>query len=91
MQATVIKMPVPPAYRSRLPDEATFDDAVQAVVAMHGARWHDFSGAMPEPRFYFDTDHLNRAGLEAFFERWLRDVLVPTNAKDTGWTGPEPR
>jgi hypothetical protein len=32
---------------------------------------------MDEPRFFFDTDHLNRAGLMMeFFHRHLKAILV---------------
>ncbi len=72
----VIKMPTPPQYRGQLPDEAGFDRAMSRLLAGAGVRLHDFSSAMDEPRFYFDTDHLNRAGLTEFFSRHLKSVLV---------------
>jgi len=31
---------------------------------------------MTEPGFYFDTDHLNRAGLTEFFGQHLKAVLL---------------
>jgi hypothetical protein len=31
---------------------------------------------MNEPRFYFDTDHLNRTGLTEFFAQQLKPILV---------------
>jgi hypothetical protein len=73
----VIKMPTPPQYRSQLPDEAAFDQAMSRLLATAEVRFHDFSQAVDEPRFYFDTDHLNRAGLTEFFVRYIRPVLIP--------------
>ena len=73
----VIKMPTPSQYRGQLPDEAGFDQALSRLLATAGVRFLDFSEAMDEPRFYFDTDHLNRVGLTEFFARHLKPVFVP--------------
>ena len=75
----VIKMPTPSRYRSQLPDESAFDQAMVRLLAAADVRFHDFSQAIDEPRFYFDTDHLNRAGLTEFLARYLKPVLVPAN------------
>jgi len=75
-RVVVIKMPVPARFYSQLPDEAAFDDAISQLFAAESVPFHDYSGEMDEPRFYFDTDHLNRAGLTAFFSRYLKTVLV---------------
>ena len=72
----VIKLPTPAQYRSQLPEEAQFDEAVARLLATREARFHDFSRAMDEPGFYFDTDHLNRSGLTECFARYLRPILV---------------
>ena len=70
-------MPTPTQYRGQLPDEAAFDQALSRLLATAGARLHDFSQALDEPRFYFDTDHLNRTGLTEFFAHYLKPVFVP--------------
>jgi hypothetical protein len=75
----VIKLPAPPQYRSRLPDEAAFDDAISRLLAAREVPFHDFSPTMGEPSFYFDTDHLNRAGLTEFFAQYLKTILVPAH------------
>ena len=75
-RVVVVKMPVPPQFCRLLPDEPAFDDTVSQLLARHDARFHDLSTAMSEPRFYFDTDHLNRAGLTELFDRHLRRLLV---------------
>ena len=72
----VVKMPLPPQYRSQLPDEAAFDDAISRLLAARGVLFHDLSQTLGEPRFYFDTDHLNRTGLTEFFARDLKPILV---------------
>ena len=73
----VIKMPTPSQYRGQRPDEAAFDQALSHLLATTGVRFHDFSQTMDAPRFYFDTDHLNRVGLTEFLARHLKPVLVP--------------
>jgi hypothetical protein len=75
-RVVVIKLPVPPAFRTQLPAEAQFDAALTRASAQAGVPMHDFSTAFGEPRFYFDTDHLNRAGLADFFNRHLKDLLM---------------
>lgn len=75
----VVKMPVPPQFQSLLPDEPAFDDAVLRLLATHDVRFHDLSLTMSEPRFYFDTDHLNRAGLTEFVDRYLKAILDPVH------------
>ena len=37
---------------------------------------HDFFAALDDPRFYFDTDHLNRAGVTELFQRRLKPLLT---------------
>jgi hypothetical protein len=75
MRVVVLKMPVPPQFLGGLPDEAAFDRAISELLAARGVPFHDFSSTMGEPRFYFDTDHLGRAGLTEFFARDLGPVL----------------
>jgi hypothetical protein len=76
MRVVVVKMPVPAQFRAKLPDEAAFDAALSRMVAARGMALRDFSQAIDEPRLYFDTDHLNRAGLTTFFNRDLKPLLL---------------
>jgi hypothetical protein len=69
-------MPLPPPFRRHLPDEKAFDEGLARVIAAHGARFAGFSSAINDPRLYFDTDHLNRAGLTAFVDQWLMPLLI---------------
>jgi len=72
----IIKMPTPSQYRSQLPDETTFDRALSPLLTRSEIAFHDFSQAMDEPRFYFDTDHLNRTGLTEFFATHLKPIII---------------
>ncbi|MCF8152456.1 MAG: hypothetical protein K9J80_17145 [Sulfuritalea sp.] len=72
----VIKMPVPAQFRSQLPEEAAFDLAISQLLAAMQIPLHDFSRKMNEPRFYFDTDHLNRTGITVFFKLELEPILA---------------
>ncbi len=76
VRVVVVKMPVPARFHSQLPNEAAFDNAISGLLAAQQAPFHDFSLTMDEPRFYFDTDHLNRAGVTEFLARDLKAILI---------------
>lgn len=78
MQVTVVKLPVPAAFRRRLPDEAAFDAGLAPILKANDARYLDFSGAVPDPKAYFDTDHLNRKGLADFSAATLVPLFAGT-------------
>lgn len=75
LEVLVIKLPLPAPFHAQLLGEPAFDHAVSGLLARRGIEFHDFSAAMPEPRFYSDTDHLNRVGAEEFLTRYLKDDL----------------
>lgn len=81
MRVVVVKLPTPAQYRSQLPPEAQFDDALGRVLVAANVPLHDWSAALPEPRFYFDSDHLNRAGIDELLARHLIAVLVSQPAR----------
>lgn len=88
---TGIKMPVPKRFHSLLPDEKAFDAVMSDLFAGKGAVFLDFSLAMDEARFYFDTDHLNRAGVTVFFDRHLKELLAgsaPPSGADASLSPP---
>jgi hypothetical protein len=72
----VIKPPLPARVYAMLPNEAQFDDALKTLLARHRIAFHDFSLAGNDDRYFFNTDHLNRAGVLNFFEHHLRAVLA---------------
>lgn len=76
MRVVVVKLPTPAQYRSQLPREAQFDLALGRALGPANVPLHDWSAALPEARFYFDSDHLNRAGIDELLARHLIPVLV---------------
>lgn len=72
----VLKLPVPQLFRELQPGEALFDAELSRLLAERGVRYADFTRALDESRFYFDTDHLNRAGTSEFLARHLKSLLV---------------
>ena len=58
-----------------IPEEPAFDTALQSLAARAGAELHDLSEAVDDPAMYFDSDHLNRTGVEHLFERHLAGII----------------
>lgn len=79
MTVRVIKLPVPQSFSDKLPDEAGFDSALMALLSVRGAALEDYSDHLPEPRYYFDSDHLGRQGVEAFADQVLVPLLMLPN------------
>ena len=73
----VIRPPIPERIYRMIPNERQFDAALKALLERHGVELHDFSAVNNDPRFFFDSDHLNQAGVLSFFENHLKDVLTP--------------
>jgi hypothetical protein len=71
----LLRPPLPPRTRAMIPGEAEFDAALQEVASRVGAELHDLSGVVDDPALYFDTDHLNRAGVLQLYERHLAGIL----------------
>lgn len=75
-QVVVVRPPLPDRFRNRLPpQEAAFDALLRETLAAQGVTLHDFSTLLPATNLYFDTDHLNRAGVEAWLNNGLGAVL----------------
>lgn len=74
-KVVVVRPPLPERFRALLPQEGAFDTLLRETLAAQGVTLHDFSALLPAPKFYFDTDHLNRAGVEAWLNGGLGDVL----------------
>jgi len=70
-EVVVALPPLPERFRARMPDADGFEVRVSEFCDRLGVPFHDFSGTIPEARFYFDTDHLNRSGIA----RWLDEGL----------------
>ncbi|MGA7328474.1 MAG: hypothetical protein WBX25_29290 [Rhodomicrobium sp.] len=80
----VIKLPVPSQFLSQLPAEPAFDSAIRRLLNDKHVELRDFSRAMDDPRFYFDTDHLNRVGTTEFFERFLKAMFIGRSETSSG-------
>jgi hypothetical protein len=75
IRAILVRPPLPPRTRPLIPGEAEFDAALRTVAGRTGAELHDLSATVDDSAMYFDTDHLNRAGVTHFFERHLAAIL----------------
>ncbi len=71
----IAKTPVPKKFYDMLSNEAGFDAKLKAVLAEKQVPFYDFSLTIPEYDYYFDTDHLNRKGVEIFFKDSLVKVM----------------
>jgi hypothetical protein len=76
VRVIVVKLPVPAAFRAALVNETAFDDALRSLLFERGILLLDLSSGIPDIRFYFDTDHLNRAGVRELFDRHLKAILT---------------
>jgi hypothetical protein len=75
IRVILIRPPLPPRTRAMIPEEAAFDAALRSVAARAGAELHDLSETIDDPAMYFDSDHLNRTGVEHLFERHLAGII----------------
>jgi hypothetical protein len=75
VRVVLVRPPLPPRTRALMPDESGFDAALTALAGRTGAELHDLSGAIEDPAMYFDTDHLNRAGVTQLIEQHLAGIL----------------
>jgi hypothetical protein len=78
--ALVIKPPLPERVYRLLPEEAEFDAAIRGILVDYGVAFHDLSLRCNEERFFYNTDHLNRAGVLNFYDECLVPVLVGQSA-----------
>jgi len=76
IEIVVVKLPMPDAFRTALPDEAAFDQALRARLAPRGIVFHDLSADVSDPGYFFDTDHLNRSGVDALYSNFLHEILA---------------
>lgn len=83
-RVVIVKLPVPAAYRAQLPDEPAFDAAMARFAAANDAAWRDLSDAFDDPKLFFDSDHVNRAGVRRLFDDRLKAILTaPANGRAT--------
>lgn len=71
----LVKPPTPPRYRDALPEEAAFDARLAEIIERRGLTYRDFSTVLEGDENYYDTDHLNSTGVEAFIQAGFADFL----------------
>lgn len=74
-RVVILRPPLPAAFAARLPFEAEVAARLSDLAQAGGAEMADFAAALPEQRFYFDSDHLNRQGVEAWLDLGLAALL----------------
>lgn len=76
IRVLVVKPPIPDRIYRAIPREAEFDSALTAMLGRERVEFHDFSLVDNDPKLFFDSDHLNRAGVTRFFENHFRQALA---------------
>lgn len=87
-QVVALKMPVSGQFRRMISGEDDFNRAIVELLSARRTAFHDFSSALDDPRYYFDTDHLNRAGLIEFFNRHLKAIFLSADLSGSSATAP---
>ena len=75
MRVLVVKPPIPTRVLERIPGEDVFDRRLRELLARRDVAFEDFSRVGNDEAFFYDTDHLNQAGVVNFFGRALAPVL----------------
>jgi len=70
--------PLPERFRTRMPDLSDIETRLAAEAGRLGVSLIDHRTLIPESRYYFDTDHLNRAGVELWLVNGLSSILHPS-------------
>jgi hypothetical protein len=71
----LVRPPLPGRIHRLIPGEAEFDAALARVARRSGAAVRDLARAAPDDKFFFDTDHLNRAGVLHLLENHLGELF----------------
>ena len=67
--------PLPDRFRARLPEIPGLRQRLTALAAELGVDLVDHENLIPEAAHYFDTDHLNRAGVDLWLDQGLGAIL----------------
>jgi hypothetical protein len=73
----IVRPPIPDRIRSMVPGEAEFDAALEEAMKRQAVEYHDFSTVNNDERFFYDSDHLNKAGVVSFFEQHFAGLFRP--------------
>jgi hypothetical protein len=72
----IVKPPIPERVYDMIPNEGQFDAAINEVLQRYNVEFYDFSAVGNAEEFFFNTDHLNRAGALNFCDNYLVQVLA---------------
>lgn len=75
-RVVIVRPPLPDAFRNALPEIDGFEARLADLSGRLNVLVDDQSRDLPEPQFYFDSDHLNRAGVLAWVSRSLGATLA---------------
>ena len=73
----VLHVIVPPTLLGPEPGAARMFAWLEEQKKAGGLDVRDCSGALPDPKYYYNLDHLNTAGVERFMRDCVKPVLVP--------------
>jgi hypothetical protein len=76
-QGSRLRLMTPPTLLGPEPGAETMHAWIAAQKDALGVTSHDFVDAMPDPKFYYDLDHLNTRGLEHFLRNYVKPALRP--------------
>lgn len=75
-RVVLLRPPLPDAFRAALPEMPGLAPALDALSRRFGVPIVDHGAAIPDPRHYFDTDHLDRRGVLLWLDLGLARVLA---------------
>ena len=75
-RVVLLRPPLPDAFRSALPVVPGLASGLAERARRLGVPVVDHSAAIPDPRHYFDTDHLNRSGVLRWLDVGLAGLLA---------------
>lgn len=71
----VVRTPLPQRVLNNVTGEAEFNARIETILGEFGFVLHDFSQVANEDAGFYDTDHLNKAGVEKFANEYLIPLL----------------
>jgi len=72
----VIRPPLPQRIIRLIPSEAEFNAEILNLAQELDFPVYDFSNSMTKDEWFYDSDHLNRSGVELFAKQYLVQLLV---------------
>lgn len=75
-RVVLLRPPLPDAFRAAVPEVPGLASGLAELVQRLDVPLVDHSALIPEPRYYFDTDHLNRSGVTRWLDLGLGGVLA---------------